>query len=452
MIWKDKNGFLDKIKDKERFGIFLDMGVGKTSLLLSLIDYKIFEQDIKKVLIITPKKVSLSTWQSEINKWDNFRYLSPFVQLVDGDEEERNSKLSKTSNFSIHIISSALTEWLVERKVRVGKNFKVIQNKLTPAYDLIIVDECSQFKSTKTHRFKALNKLAKKQLFLLSGTPFSNIVKEGKAYKKADEMFYVLKLLKIYENSITKFRDEHCFLAPYDEFNYRMKVEEYEKWTAEIDKVSIKKKLELAIEKKEITVYCKNDDVLFKKMKNDFLVNIENEGASISASNQAIMINKTLQLANGFMYDNSGEMKRINFFKFERLKKLLKEIKGNVIIFYNFKEDKELLKTLEGSRVLEKDADKDDWNNGKIPILILSPFSDKYGLNLQDGGYQIIWFGLIWSAESYSQANARLYRTGQLHDVYIYYLMAENSFDDYVYKKLILKTEVLDDFMKIIRG
>ena len=47
---------------------FLDMGVGKTSLL-ALCDYKIFSEGVKKILIVAPKKVTLSTWQNEIKKW-----------------------------------------------------------------------------------------------------------------------------------------------------------------------------------------------------------------------------------------------------------------------------------------------------------------------------------------------------------------------------------------------
>jgi SNF2 family DNA or RNA helicase len=171
----------------------------------------------------------------------------------------------------------------------------------------------------------------------------------------------------------------------------------------------------------------------------------------VSASTQATMLNKTLQLANGFIYDENAQPIRINDYKLEKLKDIISITKGNIIIFYNFKEDKEyLLKNLPNSRVLETKEDIDSWNKGQIPILILSPFSEKYGLNLQEGGNTIVWFGLVWSAESYSQANARLVRRGQNKDVEIYYLLAENSFEDYVYKTLILKTETIQNFINYL--
>ena len=95
MIWTDQDGFLEQIKDQNKFGIFLDMGVGKTALLLGLADYKFFNHNVKKILIITPKKVSLSTWQNEIAKWENFSYMSNVVSLIEGTEEERHELLKK---------------------------------------------------------------------------------------------------------------------------------------------------------------------------------------------------------------------------------------------------------------------------------------------------------------------------------------------------------------------
>ena len=192
MIWKDQDGFLELIKDKERFGVFLDMGVGKTSLLLGLADYKFFNSSVKKILIITPKKVSLSTWQNEIRKWKNFNYMEPYVDLIEGTEKQRTELLNKKGDFCIHIISSSLTEWLHGRRFRKGTKTLFIPNSFTPQYDLIIVDECSQFKSPSSQRFKALKKLSEnKSLFLLSGTPFSNIKQENYYYTNADELYYL---------------------------------------------------------------------------------------------------------------------------------------------------------------------------------------------------------------------------------------------------------------------
>ena len=138
MIWKDQDGFLEQIKDQNRFGVFLDMGVGKTALLLGLADYKFFNYNVKKVLIITPKKVSLSTWQNEIAKWENFSYMSNVVSLIEGTEEERNELLKKKGEFCIHIISSSLTEWLYGRRFRKASRTMFSPNPFTPNKSTIL--------------------------------------------------------------------------------------------------------------------------------------------------------------------------------------------------------------------------------------------------------------------------------------------------------------------------
>jgi len=450
MIWKDQDGFLEKIKNEQRFGIFLDMGVGKTALLLGLADYKFFN-GVKKILIITPKKVSLSTWQNEIAKWENFSYMSSVVSLIEGTEDERNELLKKKGEFCIHIISSSLTEWLYGRRVRKGVSSIFAPNPFTPSYDLVIVDECSQFKSPKSLRYKALKKLTEnKSLFLLSGTPFSNIKKEKYYYTNADELYYLVYLLGIYKNSLTQFRADFCFTQPWNKYKYLIHEEIYQKLIEQINTKSIRKKLELDIQVKQTIVYSKLDKARFNLLKNEFY--LETNGfEKITASTQAIMLNKSLQLANGFVYDSQGKVLRINDYKLEKIKDIIATTNGNIIIFYNFKEDREyLLKNIEHSKVLKTKEDMESWNKGEIKVLILSPFSEKYGLNLQGGGHTIIWFGLVWSAESYAQANARLVRRGQEKDVEIYYLLAENSFDDYVYKTLILKTETITNFINYV--
>ena len=196
-------------------------------------------------------------------------------------------------------------------------------------------------------------------------------------------------------------------------------------------------------------IYNEIDTKLFSTLKNDYYIETQN-GTQITAQNQAIMLNKALQLSNGFVYAEDGTSMRINHYKFDNLVSLLENIKDNVIIFYNFEQDKKLLLTIKGSEEYEGKTTEERWNEGKIKYLILSPFASKYGLNLQKGGHTIVWFGLVWSAEAYVQSNARLYRTGQKHDVNVYYLLSTKSFDDYVYNKLVSKVSTVDDFKTYI--
>lgn len=451
--WENKK--IEEIKKKDRFGVFMDMGTGKTSLLLALIDYKFFYEDVKKVLIIAPKNVTISTWQDEIKKFIDFHYLENIVTSIAGTEKKRIELLKETKkdDFCIHIISSALVSWLDEKKIRKGRRNVFLPNTARPDYDLIIVDECSQFKDVTSARYKALEKISKgKKIFLLSGTPFMNIKREEKyeriRYKKGDEMYYVLKLLEIYPKSIYSFRNTFCFANPWEPHTWYMDEETYDFFLEQIKQKSVWEKFQTKdFDVREHVVFCPMDSDRLNVLKRDYLVKT-NGLMDITAKNKAIMINKSLQLSNGFVYDHLDEQKtfRFNTYKLDALKDLLKTISGNAIICYVFKEDiKLLLENIPGSKLYTGEKEKVAWNKGEIKYLILSPFSEKYGLNLQESGDAIIWFGLIWSGESYVQLNGRLIRRGRKKDVDVYYILAKNSFDKYVYDQLIAKVETRED-------
>lgn len=464
MIWKDRYNFLDKLANVERFGVFLDLGVGKTSLLLALIDQKFFE-DVKRVLIITPKKVSIATWQKEIDKWDNFKYMKHIVQLIAGTEKERNTILKKERFFGVDIISSSLLELLTGKYIETtnskGKKIKkFIPNELKPNYDMIIVDECSQFKDVSTRRFKALLRLMSKYIFLLSGTPFPNIEKKLKSDKKpelgyeyinAEELYYSFYLLGLYKSSFYDFKKEFCYSSLWEPYKFKMSVNTYNTLTNFLHNYCITKQLDLDVRKFEIKRYVEVDEQRMKTLKKEFYLMLGDK-EEITAENKGIMINKALQLANGFVYDENQIARRINENKFKELQNILKIVKGNVAIFYNFKEDKNYILThLKGVVEYKGLEEENAWNEGKIKYLLLSPFSEKFGLNLQMGGNEIIWYSLVWSAESFKQSNARIYRTGQEKDVYIYYIIAKNSFDDYVYDKLVAKIDTNDNFINYLK-
>ncbi len=206
--------------------------------------------------------------------------------------------------------------------------------------------------------------------------------------------------------------------------------------------------MQLDVEKHEYKIYCKSDQQRFNALRKMLRV-MTDDFKNIEASSIAHMMNQALQLANGFIYDEFHVPHRINHYKFEKLKELLETIAGNVVIFYVFKEDKEyLLSNLPGARLYEGKQDEDDWNAGKIKYLILSPFSNKFGLNLQKGGNTVIWFGLVWSAEAIIQGYRRIYRQGQEKDVEVYFLLAENTYDDYVYDVFVSKKATIEGFLE----
>jgi len=155
------------------------------------------------------------------------------------------------------------------------------------------------------------------------------------------------------------------------------------------------------------------------------------------------------------VYDENKEVIEIHDKKIERLQEIVDEANGNpVLVFYSFKHDlmriKKQLKAK--TRILETAEDITEWNNKGIEVLLVHPASAGHGLNLQDGGNIIVWFGLTWSLELYQQANARLHRQGQTEGVIIHHLITEGTVDEDVLKTLKGKEVSQDKLMEAVKA
>jgi SNF2 family DNA or RNA helicase len=431
---EDQQDALEIIKDKRHYGIFFDMGVGKTALMLALIEYLVFDKlEVSNVLIIAPASVAnkLNVWQDEIKKWENFAYFD--FHDLSGTAKERVEKISNKKS-SITIMSDALVDWWFETYGNLN------------AFDMIIVDESSRFKSAKAKRFKRLAKmidLQKHRVYLLSGTPVPNGLEDVWS-----QIFLMDKGQRL-GTSFWKFIDTYFMV-----FNYRKVLNKQNREFilnqikdicvfASSDKIELPKK----IEQKVYFKFNEEKQKTFDDFEKNYIMNLGKE--EISVLSKQILINKCLQLANGCVYhDTEGNYTMFDDAKLKFVEKYSAEHpEENILVFYSFKFDKTRLLKLPQARAIENAEDKNDWNAGKIKLGIISPYSFQYGGNLQYGGYTIIWFGLMWNLENYLQSNKRIWRQGQKHDVKIMYLMMEDTWDDYVFKAVVTKEVNQQDFL-----
>ena len=104
-----------------------------------------------------------------------------------------------------------------------------------------------------------------------------------------------------------------------------------------------------------------------------------------------------------------------------------------------------------GITVAKSNTIVDEWNAGKIPVLLAHPSSVAHGLNLQSGGNAVVWFSLTWNAEEFEQLVARVWRQGQTKDCVVHYIVAEGTIDDDVLEALRLKTSVQEALMNSLK-
>lgn len=424
-------------------GVFLGMGLGKTSIALMAILEEMYNRfEIGSVLIVAPKTVAEATWQDEAQKWDQFHCLR--FSTILGSKTERLKALYKKAD--IYVINRENVVWLME------------QTHYKPPFDMLILDESTSFKDSKTKRWRAIRRVRGcfKKIVLLTGTPRPNGLMDLWA------QLYLLDGGKRLGKSLTSFRSNY-FLP--DKRNqdivYSWKVRNPAAEKEIYDKIS-----DICISLKSED-YKNMPDVLppviipvkldkasmdaYRTMAKEYI--IEMQGEEITALSAAAVSNKLLQLANGAIYDNDGVMHEVHSAKLDALADIASTNEGNpILVFYSYRSDlARILKKFPKARQLKSADDVRDWNAGKIEMLLAHPASAGYGLNLQAGGHIIVWFGLTWSLEQYQQANARLQRQGQQEPVIIHHLVAEGTLDTHVMAALKAKRLGQDAMMDAVK-
>ncbi len=437
---------IDRVVSDPMLGLFLDMGLGKTVITLTAInELKYNRFAVKKILIIAPKKVAEATWSKEAAKWDHLKNLR--FSLVLGSQTKRIRTLNTPAD--IYIINRDNVSWLVD----------YYQNAWP--FDMVVIDESSSFKNHRSKRFKALKMIRSHidRIVELTGTPAPNGLIDLWA------QIYLLDGGQRLGKYITGFRER--YFAP-DKRNAQQIFTYKPKDGAEcaieniIGDICISMKAEDYLQLPDI-IY---DDIpveldnqarkLYQKMEKEMLLEIDE--STIDAGSAAVLSNKLIQLCNGAVYDENNQVVEIHSCKLEAFTELIESLNSQpALVFYNFQHDKDRIKkVLEKSKLIVRELktpqDELDWNNRKIDVLLAHPASAAYGLNLQDGGNHVVWFGLNWSLELYQQANKRLHRQGQRQKVIVHHLSVSGTRDDDILAALHDKGETQDKLIDSLKA
>lgn len=404
--------------------LMLDMGLGKTVITLTALWQLALDSfDVSRVLVIAPKRVAEDTWPKELAKWEHLTGLTS--SLVLGSAAERKAALQKKA--FLYIINRENVAWLVKNHYW--------------DFDMVVIDELSSFKSNKAERFKAMKKVRPMvtRIVGLTGTPAPNTLLD------LWPQMYLMDMGQRLGRFIGGFRDrfflpdkrnreiiysykpregaEDAIYALISDICISMKAADYLDMPERIDN-----RIEVSMSPKERKLY---DD--FQK---DMVLSIDDE--ELDAANAASLSNKLLQMANGAVYGEDKKVIPIHDRKLDALEDLVEAANGKpFLVAYWYKHDLQRIKArFKNARCIDTAKDIDDWNAGKIPLALIHPASAGHGLNLQDGGCTIVWFGLTWSLELYQQLNARLWRQGQKHTVVIHHIITKGTHDEDVMRAL----------------
>lgn len=439
------------VEEHPACALFLDMGLGKSSIALTAINDLLFDSFlVHRVLVIAPIRVCTSAWAEELGKWDHLRGLR--WSLCVGDEKSRRKALEADAD--IYILNRENVEWLVDRS---GIPFD---------FDMVVIDELSSFKNGRSKRFRALLKARPlaRRILGMTGTPSGNGLMDLWAE------YRILDLGKRLGRFVTRYREE--FFVPDKRnrevvFSYRPKPGAEEGIYRRIADITISMR---SVDNLEMPSLIVNDRAVelgeaerksYLRMASELAISLGDE--DVTAANAGALSNKLLQMASGAVYAEDGSWVGVHDGKLDALEDLVEEANGEpLLVAYWFRSDLERMRerlgkiaALTGLTFGELDDPESiaRWNRGELKVGLIHPQSAGHGLNLQSGGHQLVWFTPTWSLELYQQTVGRLYRQGQkARSVIVTRIVAKGTIDEDVCRALDRKERTQDALIDAVRA
>ena len=412
------------------------LGLGKTATTLSALNELFRDGAIRSALIVAPLRVARITWPNEVRKWDQFQWMD-VEHLMDGEPK---------NDAQLYLI-----------------NYERLQKLTTLDFcDVVVFDEITRAKNHASRRIKALHPLLKKRhrRWGLTGTPRPNSIME---------LFGQIRLLDDGERLGSKyhsFRDRYFYPTDYMRYNWEPRPGSEELIYSKIQDITLTLRssdyLDVA-DTEVIDVPVSMSDSAWKvysRLEKEFIAVIK--GRDITAANAAVLVNKLLQVCSGAIYAEDRSVQVVHEDKILELKVLLKSLNEPALIACSYiHEAKRICNLIPGAvhSTQVKGNLEDEWNSGRIKYLVADPRSLGHGLNLQQGGRNVIWFSPTWSRELYDQFNARVARKGQQQVPRVYRLLVPATMDDVVVESLREKGDgqaamlrIMSSYQKITEG
>jgi SNF2 family DNA or RNA helicase len=429
------------------FGMFAEPGLGKTATTLAAFSVLRDNGAARGLLVVAPLRPCYKVWPSEILKWSDFGDLR-YTILHGPDKADRLRQPAE-----VYIINYEGLAWL-EKQLAGMKQLP---------FDVLCLDESTKIKNTQTVRFKTMKRLRDRfsRVWALTGTPAPNGI------ENLFGQIFMLDGGKRLGRFVTHFRREYFteerqyggyslwfprrdtqerVQAKIADITLALKAEDYLKMPRRIEN-----RIEVDLPADALRVYKGIEDEFFAELGSGV----------VTAANAAAKGMKLRQVTGGAVYGTEGAQ-GLHDAKLEALADLIEEQEGQpLLVAVQFQHEVERIRDYlkdakipylgGGVSIANSNRIVDDWNAGKIPVLLAHPTSVAHGLNLQAGGNAVCWFNLTWNLEEFDQFNARVYRQGQTKPVTFHYIIARDTIDDNVLNALRAKDRTQKSLMNALK-
>lgn len=437
------------IKNK-RSALFLDMGLGKTVIILTVINYLLNRMDIRGALILAPLRVVYEVWPAEVIKWDHLSHLS--VGVLHGSKKERVLK----SGNNLFAINYEGFPWLYEQLQKYKRD--------KFPFDYIIFDESTAIKNPKTKRFKLLKKIMKAfpRRTILTGTPSPNSLED------LWSQYFLLDDGERLGKSKHWFRQNYFYPIDYNQYQWAPYPTTAKTLSKKIEDITIRLTAEDYLKMPPIinnnVEWSMTESIKkqYKKFERDYLLELQDE--TVTAVNAAALSTKLRQFISGFLYSEEKEY-IVHQEKLDVLDEVVQSYYGEqILIAIQYRYEYEMIKArypkipviFGGINPNVTRNRVHAWNTKCSPYLVVHPASIAHGVNLQKGGRILVWYSIPWSYEHYTQLRGRLYRQGQEKPVICHHLIAKNTVENKVVRALTDKktneTSFTKNLIKLFKG
>lgn len=426
--------------------LFLDPGLGKTSITLAAVKILLKAELMDRALIIAPLRVIYDVWPREIQKWNDFQHIR--YKVLHGKDKE----LSIREDADVYLVNPEGLEWVLS-------NWKVLKP------DTLIIDESTKFKNGSSKRFKLLKPFIPKfrRRWILTGTPAPLGLLDLFA------QMYIVDEGRSLGRYITHYRNKYFDSCGFGGYDWRIKpgadkliynaVKPYALRLKAEDFINLPEMLEndvlIHLPTKAYELYLRMEETAFAEL---------DTGGYVNATHAASALSKCRQICNGAVYTEDGKWEAVHTAKLEALESIIEERGGKpVLVAYEFTHDYQHAcahfknaMPLIGGGVNAKTASRyvDQWNAGELPVLWVHPASAGHGLNMQEYEWAdcIVWFTPPYDLEQYDQLNRRLRRTGsKAKRIVVHRLVGEGTADYAALRALERKTTTQNSFLDALK-
>ena len=452
---------LERSWNKETFAYFMEMGTGKTKVLIDNMAMLYDKGKINGALIIAPKGV-VGTWSNQeipAHLPTHINNVSVLWQaLINQKQQDKLNTLFKTGH-DLHILIMNVEAFSTPKGTTFAKKF------LSCHKTLMAIDESTTIKNPKAKRTKNILDLSRfaKYRRILTGSPVTKNpldlysqceflnpeLLDFTSYYAFRNRYAEMKTLHMYGRQIqvvSHFKNLEELSEQLKTFSYRVLKEEC------LDlppKIYMKREIELSPEQKKV----------YKQMKEEALAHLNGKAQTTMTVLTQLM--RMQQITCGHFVADDGTTQEIKHNRLNELLDILEEVEGKVIIWAHWQRDVKIIKeallkeygpgsvvdyyglTPQDQRQKNKDKFQKDK---KCRFFIGTPQTGGYGLTLTAAN-TVIYYSNGYDLEKRIQSEDRAHRIGQKKSVTYIDIMADDTVDLKITKALRKKINIASEVM-----